>query len=132
MLHRNMPIAAAIAALKKEAADRQSAAAILEALIATVGSEPRSVGDDGPRRRRRGKRRDGSARVAIEIIRAAGRPLHGLREIVPALEARGFHIKKSGLPTTLMRSGGIERTAPGTFGLKAAAEGSSDAADDKN
>jgi hypothetical protein len=127
-INRNTPIGAAIATLKKEAADRQSAAAILEALIATVTGEPTSPAEEGPRHRRRGKRGAGCGQAAIEIIRAAGRPLHGLTEILPALEARGYRIERSGLPTTLMRTKRIRRTAPGTFGLKDALYASNDVA----
>ncbi len=133
MLHKNMPIGAAIAALKREVADRQSALAILEALLAPSGQSAPTTTNGTTRRRRKGKRRGGSARLAVEIIRAAGRPMHGLTEIIPALEARGLKFKNpSGLATALMRTGEIERTAPGTFGLKDGSGRSNDATSTKN
>jgi hypothetical protein len=135
MVNKNMTIAAAISALKKEAAERLSAASILEAVTASgvseVGvSEPAPASNDGRRRTRR-KRGEGAGRVAVEIIRNAGRPLHGLTEIVPALEARGIKIRSSGLPTCIMRTGQAIRVAPGTYGLKNGTGGPSVPADTK-
>jgi hypothetical protein len=50
--------------------------------------------------------------------------MHGLREIIPALESQGYRLKhRAGLATTLMRSGVVERTAPGTFAVKGGAAG---------
>lgn len=54
--------------------------------------------------------------ASVRILREAGRPMHGVHELVPALAARGFRIKYgSGLGTLLLRTGEIERTAPGTY-----------------
>ena len=133
-MNKSTTIGAALAALRKEVADRQSAMAILEALVATGASDAGHAEPGTSRRRRRGKTRPGGVgQITIEIIRAAGRPLHGLREIVPALQARGLKPRSTaGLATTLLRTGAIERTAPGTFGLKVGARGSGDATDTKN
>lgn len=56
--------------------------------------------------------------AALAILSAANRPLHGLTEIVPALEAQGFHVHPHGLATTLLRSGLIVRVGRGTFALR--------------
>ena len=53
MLHKNMPIGAAIATLKREVADRQSALAILEALVAPSG-QPAPTAKGATRGRRKG------------------------------------------------------------------------------
>jgi hypothetical protein len=54
--------------------------------------------------------------------------MHGGRELVPALEAQGHKVNNpNGLATTILRTGEVERTSPGTFaykgGGKAAASG---------
>ena len=60
----------------------------------------------------------------MEILREAGRPMHGLTELLPALEARGIKVKHTaGLATILMRTGMVERTAPGTFAVKGGTAG---------
>jgi hypothetical protein len=112
MLHGQMSINAAIALLRKEIGDRQSALAMLEALIASGSNGATSVAaaiDKG------GERQVGMGKAAVEILAAAGRPMHGTSEIVPALAARGFVVKTRGLATMLLRTNKIERTAPGTF-----------------
>ena len=96
-MNRNTPIGDFVSLLKREIADRQALLATLEPLLTPP---PRS----------------GVGRAAVEILREAGRPMHGLREIVPALEAKGFEFKtQAGFATTLLRTGYIRRTAPGTF-----------------
>jgi hypothetical protein len=45
------------------------------------------------------------ATAAITILEAAQRPLHGLTEVVPALEAAGYRVSRNGLATTLLRTG---------------------------
>lgn len=121
-------IGSVIALLRKEIAERQTALYMLEALIAG-GTSPASAANgvplpplpvaaaSGPQRRKRPTQ--SIARAAVELLRATGRPMHGLREIIPALEAQGYKFKhKTGLATTLMRTGKVDRTAPGTFALK--------------
>lgn len=64
--------------------------------------------------------RVGVAQAAADILREAGRPMHGLHEILPALRARGFAPKsRAGFATLLLRTGKIIRTAPGTYAYKA-------------
>jgi len=89
-----------VSLLRREIADRQ---ALVERLEAIVGTEPPT-------------RTKGIGAAAVEILRDAGRPMHARGEILPALEARGFKPKSTaGFATTLLRTGQIRRTAPGTF-----------------
>ena len=125
-----VPIGTVMAMLRKRIEDMQSALAVLEALVAG-GTETAPMeyvswtvpipgpGSVEPTRKRRRRKRMSVGDAAVELLRAAGRPMHGLREIVPALLADGFKIANpSGLATSLMRTGLVVRTAPGTFGLK--------------
>jgi hypothetical protein len=103
--------------LRQRIANQQTALHILEALTAPM---PRStVGpshtEGTPARKRRNN--VGVGRAAIEILRRAGRPMHGLSEIVPALQAAGYHVHAHGLATTLLRTGLVERTGRGTFAV---------------
>jgi hypothetical protein len=129
-LNPGTTIAAAIAAMQKEREALGTAISVLQALVANGVSPSTAVGVSGGvvvpftagRRARRGGRKPSIAQASIDILRAAGRPLHGLRELIPELEAQGVRIKhKSGLATTLMRTGEVERTAPGTFRFKGGA-----------
>jgi len=126
------PIGVTLTLLRKERDERNTAIAILEALIAqgvspsspvTVAGVTPVITTVGGKKYRAGKKgRASVASAALAILRAAGRPMHGLREIVPALEAQGYKLKhKAGLATTLMRSGDVERTSPGTFMAKGGA-----------
>jgi hypothetical protein len=118
-VRRDMTVGDAITALKKEIQDRAKTLSVLEQMVANQGPEeepgshPRQ--DDAPRARRRSS--PGSVGSnAVEILQAAGRPMHGLRELLPALQARGLKPSKASLPTTLMRQKSrIRRTAPGTW-----------------
>lgn len=125
-LSREMPIGAAIALLKKEIADRQSALFILEGLVAQgIQTAPvaAATANGLNTRGRKGKGKLSLAKAGVEILRAAGRPMHGGRELVPALEAQGYKVKHpNGLATTLMRTGEVKRTDPGTFAYKEGAE----------
>jgi hypothetical protein len=58
------------------------------------------------------------ANAAIDILRAANRPMHALAEIVPALQAAGYKVHPHGLATTLLRTGQVVRVARGTFALR--------------
>jgi hypothetical protein len=118
-MHSETPIGAAIALLKKEIAEKQAALNVLEGLVtqdSSGGARPPSNG--AASRARRGKKTT-VGKAAVEILRASARPMHGIREIIPALESDGYKVKhKAGLATTLLRTGEIERTAPGTFAFK--------------
>jgi len=81
---------------------------MLEALV-TPRAAPQARGHPPP---------NGIYAAALEILRAAGRPMHGLSEILPALEARGLVVSRYALAGNLMRTGAVERTGRGTFGLK--------------
>jgi hypothetical protein len=123
-MQRNMPVGAAIDLLRKEIAEKQSVLAALEAMV-TAGTEStaHALPTNGAPKpgARRGKKLS-VARAGLEILKTAGRPMHGLREIVPALEAQGYKIKhRAGFATVLLRTNQVERTAPGTFKLKGGA-----------
>ena len=118
-MRTDMPIGTAIAMLKKEIAEKQAALSVLETLVAN-GSNAAAQGT-GPRPRR-GRPTQSVGAAAVDILKATGRPMHGLREILPALLDQGYKIKhRAGLATTLLRTGEIERTAPGTFAVKGGA-----------
>ncbi len=129
-MHMNAqtPIGVAITLLRKEIDERKTALSILEALVAQgVTALPAVANGAGPASRG-GRRRGGRGgkqtvgQAAVAIMRAAGRPLHGLREIIPALEAQGYKIShRAGLATTLLRTGEVVRTSPGTFAVKGGA-----------
>ncbi len=57
--------------------------------------------------------------IVEEIVRAANRPMHAVREIQPALEERGLGYKhEASLISSMRKCGRFERTAPGTYALK--------------
>ena len=60
----------------------------------------------------------GVATAAVAILEAAERPLHGLTEIVPALEAAGYRVSRHALATTLLRNARIVRVGRGTYALR--------------
>jgi hypothetical protein len=60
----------------------------------------------------------GVGAAAISILEAAQRPLHGLTEIVPALESAGYRVSRHALATTLLRTSRIVRVARGTYALR--------------
>jgi hypothetical protein len=107
-----MPLSSAIALLEKEIAEKQAALAALKALYAR-GTPPIELP------RGRGGKKPSIATAAIAILKAAGRPMHGQRELLPALEAQGIKIKHpAGLPTILLRTKRVERTSRGTYAFK--------------
>jgi uracil phosphoribosyltransferase len=104
---RDTTIGELLALLKSEITDRK---ALVDKLESMVGAEPPT-------------RTKGLALAAVEILRAAGRPMHGLHEILPALQARGFVLRsRAGFATTLLRTGQVRRTAPGTFAYAGGAD----------
>ena len=133
-LNPGMTIAAAIAAMQREREALGTAIAVLQALIAGGVSPTVALGapDGGGATitsatagyARRGGKRPSIGQASIEILREAGRPMHGLRDLVPALEARGVKMKHTaGLATILLRTKEIVRTAPGTYAMKGGAVG---------
>ena len=115
MLTREMSVAAAIAQLKKEVADRQAAAAILEALV-THRALPTS-GIDSPPAEREGQR-PSVAEAAVQILRTAGRAMHGSSELLPMLMADGYQIRANSLGSAILRTGQVVRTARGVFAFR--------------
>src|SRR5271166_5025820 len=124
------PIGVLMTTLEKEIEERKTLVAMLRAVMATGVSPTTSFAASGGAvvpitsvtHRRRGGKKPSIAAASIEILRRAGRPMHGLREIMPALEAQGIRMRyKAGLATILIRTGEVERTAPGTFALKGGA-----------
>jgi hypothetical protein len=102
-MEREMTVRDFLALLRGEIAERQKLVTEMEARIAP------SPG-----------RKSGQTAAAVEILRTAGRPMHGLQELLPALEAQGYVIgSRAGFGTGLLRTGQIVRTAPGTFAYKA-------------
>jgi hypothetical protein len=64
-------------------------------------------------------RNRGIGQAALEVLRQAGRPMHGLREVLPIIEQQGFHVRsRSGFATLLVRTGQVVRVAPGTFAFR--------------
>ena len=111
-MNRETTIGDFVSLLKREIEERQT---IIAALEARLGSEPAIPAAPAPR----GKRSAGIGAAAVKILREVGRPMHGLGEILPALEARGFTVAhRAGFATTLMRTGEIDRVAPGTYAAK--------------
>ena len=56
--------------------------------------------------------------AAISVLEVARRPMHGLSEIVPELEAAGYRVSRGGLTTTLLRTGRIVRVGRGIYALR--------------
>jgi hypothetical protein len=105
-----MSIDTEIAFLERESADEQRRLAALRACQRARLPSHRRVPGTG---------RLSFARAAIEVLKVTGRPVHGTRELLPVLEVLGYTLKhRSGLPTVLMRTGQVERVAPGTFALR--------------
>jgi hypothetical protein len=103
-MNRETTVADLAAALKREIADRQRMLADIEARMAAQ-PQPRTATPH-----------TGAAAEAVEILRSARRPMHGLHEIVPELARRGFVVRsRAGFCTALLRTKRVVRTAPGTF-----------------
>lgn len=133
-LNPEMTLTAGIAAMEKEREALGTAISMLRALIASGVSPGTVVGTSNGvvvpitpgKRPRRGGKKPSIAAASLEILRQAGRPMHGLRELLPALEAMGLKVKhKAGLATILMRTGEVVRTSPGTFAMKGGAANAS-------
>jgi hypothetical protein len=108
-MNRDMTVGDLVSLLKREIAERQNLIRELEAR-ARPSSAP-------------GRPRGGIATTAIDVLRDAGRPMHGLSELLPAIEARGVHIaSRAGFATSLLRTDKITRTAPGTYALASASD----------
>ena len=125
----DMTVGALAATIRKEIEERKTFLAMLDAVMAqgVSPSTPYTGSSAVPitsAERRRGGKKPSVAAASLEILREVGRPMHGLRELLPAVEARGLKVKhKAGYATTLMRTGQIDRVAPGTFALKGGAAG---------
>lgn len=118
-MNEQTPIGSAIAQLKREIAERQSALAILQALVEKV---PAPTANGHPPRGHP-PRETGLVRAAVAVLKAAGRPMHGVSEVIPALEAQGYRVKhRSGFSSLLLRTGEVLRTAPGTFAYRSVPE----------
>jgi hypothetical protein len=107
-------LAEAKAAYREQIATATRALHLLEAI--TTAPLPR--GAMPAPRVPRPERRLSVARAAIEMLARAQRPLHGMTEIVPHLQAEGYNVHAHGLATTLLRTGLVERVSRGTFALK--------------
>ena len=128
----DMTVGALAATVRKEIEERKTFLAMLEAVMAqgVSPSTPYTGGSVVPitsaikHRRGRGGKKPSVAAASLEILRQAGRAMHGLRELLPAVEAQGLKVKhKAGFATTLMRTGRVDRVAPGTFAIKGGAAG---------
>jgi hypothetical protein len=103
-MNRETSVGDLLSQLKREIADRQR---MVDEIATRLVDEPKP-------------RRGGYTAAAVEVLRAAGRPMHALREVIPAIEAKGFAIgTRAGFATALLRTGKIVRTAPGTFAYQA-------------
>ena len=110
-------IGAVVTTLRREIDERKTLLAMLEAITATGASAPAET-------IRRRRNRSPIVVASLEILRDAGRPMHGLTELLPALEARGLKLAHpASLATALMRSGEVDRPSPGTFAAKGGAAG---------
>jgi hypothetical protein len=109
-----MTVGDAIASLRKEIQDRAKALSVLEEMVANSGPESPAPMIQGRRRRKGGPPQSVGAH-AVDVLHTAGKPMHALREILPALLARGLKVSKQSLPTTLGRQKELRRTARGTW-----------------
>src|ERR1700723_434599 len=108
-MDREMTVQALMCLLEREIEERR---ALIGALKARMGDGPQPT---------RTMRRMGIGAAAVDVLREAGRPMHGLHEILPALKGRGFDVgRRGGFASVVLRTGQIERTAPGTYALKPA------------
>jgi len=107
-MDREMTVGALVRLLRDEIAERET---LLVGLEMRLGRDPPP---DAPPR----EKGPSIASAVVAVLREVGRPMHGLDEIIPALAARGIHVKnKAGFATLLLRTRQIVRTSPGTFGL---------------
>ena len=91
-MDRNMTVGDLVSLLRREIEQRQSLLAELESRL-----------DAAP-----AVRRKGAGLAAVEILRAAGRPMHGLGEILPALQTEGYELNsRAGFATLLLRTGKV-------------------------
>jgi hypothetical protein len=111
-----------IGVLEREVEEKTKALFILKAFLAQPVTASTETPATSRIRTARGANTHSAAKTAVEILREAGRPLHGLREIVPALMARGYSISPAGLPSALIRFPEVVRVAPGTFAYQGGGE----------
>lgn len=112
--------------LRRELDERRTMLSMLEAITGR-GAAPLITAPDAPTATRPSRRhhdgRPSIAAAAEAILRSANRPMHGLREILPLLEAQGYHLAhRASLAGTLTRGRRIVRTAPGTFAVAGGAD----------
>lgn len=113
-MDRDTTVREFVCALKREIEERRT---LIAALEARVGS------DEKPEPASPRVCRTGMTSAVLDILREAGRPMHALNEVIPALEARGFTVRsKGGFATLMLRTGQVVRTAPGTYALKPAVD----------
>jgi hypothetical protein len=106
---QEMTVQALVCLLEREIEERRT---LVAALRARMGGEPKAAP---------AARRTGVGAAVVAILREAGRPMHGLGEILPALNARGFEVsRRAGFASVVLRTGQTVRTAPGTYALKSA------------
>jgi len=116
------PIGEVIAALEREIEDKRRTLATLKALLVGAPREVR-ITENGPVIAVLGGNA-GAHKVmtvggaAVEILRDAGRPLHGLRELLPMLQERGVKVDKNTLPTALGRQTVLKKVEPGVWAYR--------------
>ena len=121
MLDPKTTIEDAIKRLRAEIKERQQALTMLERLIVPSAPPPPSLqavaspaipapappptSVPAPVKRRR----PGAGKVALQILREAGHPMHGVENIYPELVRRGVSIQKTAVQTALSREAGIRK-----------------------
>jgi hypothetical protein len=113
MLNRSMTICDAILALRSEVDSKMHLLAELEKVFnedVTAEANPAVAAVS-----KKKTSNYGIGYEAAKILREAGRPMHAMREIHPALAAKGIKCAKAGLATSMTRSGLCQRVGRGLF-----------------
>jgi len=112
-MNRGMSVSGVMLVLERDIAKKT---ALLKALVAIV---PQAKTRKRAAKQSVTPKRPSLGVAVVDILRAAHRPMHGLREILPALESRGYRVTdRPGLATTILRRPEVERTAPGTYAVR--------------
>jgi hypothetical protein len=128
-MNPNMTVRDAIAQLEAEIQEKNTLLAALRAAVDNGTPSPVTRVFKLPRPPKRNHKKPAAAPIspggslksmtvaaaATQVLKEAGRPMHGRRELLPALLHRGVKVDETTLPVAAKRSKNIERTAPGTY-----------------
>jgi len=105
----------AITLLEREIEDRRRALSVLKAMVGLSPSQLPLTGTNKPANGSASRKAVTVGGAAVEILQAAGRPLHAMRELLPLIQERGIKVSKTTLPTALSRQKALKKVEAGVW-----------------